>query len=179
VIRPIGRFRPDPAEVLGWLTVAILVVYILVATYDWRLPNRYGTSFGPVWAGLSLVGVALARLLRGRWEPVVLLAVGTAVASLLTDLVQFNGQLLRDLGIYLRAGEHFVAGAPVYLATILTEAPVDKTTYPFLYPPPTLPVLAGRVGRRCDRRVAAARAVQPLGARDVALAAVLPGPVRG
>ena len=142
MIRSNGRFRPDPAQVLGWLTVAILIVYILIATYDWRLPNKYGTSFGPVWAGISLVGVVVARLLRGRWEPVVMLAVGTAVASLLTDLVQFNGQFLRDLGIYLRAGEHFAAGAPVYLATILTEAPADKTTYPFLYPPPTLPILA-------------------------------------
>jgi glycosyl transferase family 87 len=142
VIRAYGRFRPDPAEVLGWLAVLVLIVYILIATYDWRLPNRDGTSFGPVWAGISLVGVALARVIRGRWEPVVTLAVGTAAASLLTDLVQFNGQLLRDLGIYLRAGEHFAAGAPVYLSTILTEAPADKTTYPFLYPPPTLPILA-------------------------------------
>jgi hypothetical protein len=64
------------------------------------------------------------------------------VAALLTDLVQFNGQLLRDLGIYLRAGEHFSAGAPVYLTTVLTEAPVDKTTYPYLYPPPSLPIAA-------------------------------------
>ncbi|MGZ8527784.1 MAG: glycosyltransferase family 87 protein [Candidatus Limnocylindrales bacterium] len=142
MIRAIGRTRPEPAEALGWLAVVGLIGYILIATYDWRLPDRNGTSFGPVWAGISLVGVALARVVRGRWEPVVMLAVGTAVASLLTDLVQFNGQFLRDLGIYLRAGEHFAAGTPVYLSAILTEAPVDKTTYPFLYPPPTLPVLA-------------------------------------
>lgn len=142
MIRAIGRTRPEPAEALGWLAVVGLIGYILIATYDWRLPDRNGTSFGPVWAGISLVGVALARVVRGRWEPVVMLAVGTAVASLLTDLVQFNGQFLRDLGIYLRAGEHFAAGTPVYLIAILTEAPVDKTTYPFLYPPPTLPVLA-------------------------------------
>ncbi|MDP9482512.1 MAG: glycosyltransferase 87 family protein [Chloroflexota bacterium] len=140
--RAAWRSRPDPAELLGWLTVGVLIVCILIATYDWRLPNKSGTSFGPVWAGISLVGVGLARVIRGRWEPVIMLAVGTAVASLLTDLAQFNGQLLRDLGIYLRAGEHFTVGAPVYLTTILTEAPLDKTTYPFLYPPPTLPVLA-------------------------------------
>lgn len=142
MIRAGGRSRPEPAEALGWLAVFGLVGYILVATYDWRIPDRNGTSFGPVWAGISLVGVGLARLVRGRWEPIAMLAVGTAAACLLTDLVQFNGQFLRDLGIYLRAGEHFAAGTPVYLTSILTEAPIDKTTYPFLYPPPTLPILA-------------------------------------
>ena len=126
----------------GWPSSA-LVVYILVAVYDWRLPNRDGTSFGPVWAVLArgdrssscvAAGAAGSRSTPSpRRRP---------VAALLTDLVQFNGQVLRDLGIYLRAGEHFAAGVPVYLQTILTEAPVDKTTYPFLYPPPTLPFLA-------------------------------------
>ena len=79
---------------------------------------------------------------RGRLTPVDALVAATAAAAVLTDLVQFNGQALRDLGIYLRAGEHFAAGAPVYLQTIVTEAPVDKTTYPFLYPPPALPLVA-------------------------------------
>jgi Glycosyltransferase family 87 len=140
-----GRFGtagPERDRMVAWLAVVALVGYILVAVYDWRLPTRDGTSFGPVWAVISLVVVAVIRLVRGSWEPVVVLAVCTAVAAVLTDLVQFNGQLLRDLGIYLRAGEHFAAGAPVYLANALTEAPVDKTTYPFLYPPPTLPMVA-------------------------------------
>ena len=136
------RSRPDPSAVWAWLAVAGLVVYILVAVYDWRLPNKNGTSFGPVWAlGAAVVALVL-RSFRGRWEPVDALAAATAVAAVLTDLVQFNGQLLRDLGIYLRAGEHFSSGAPVYLTTLVTEAPIDKTTYPFVYPPPALPFLA-------------------------------------
>ena len=139
------RFRVPalaPRDWRDWSAVLFLVVYILVAVYDWRLPGRDGTSFGPVWvAGSSVVVVAL-RLVRGRWEPVAALAACTSVAALLTDLVQFNGQLLRDLGIYLRAGAQFAAQAPVYLSTVLTEAPVDKTTYPYLYPPPTLPIVA-------------------------------------
>ena len=140
----IGRLRagPERERALGWLAVAGLIVYILVAVYDWRLPSRDGTSFGPVWAAASVATVVVLRLVRGRWEPVVVLAAMTGVAALLTDLVQFNGQFLRDLGIYLRAGEHFAAGAPVYLTAALTEAPVDKTTYPFLYPPPLLPIVA-------------------------------------
>jgi hypothetical protein len=142
VTRATWRSRPEPAEAFAWLAVVFLIGYVLAVTYHWRIPDPGGTSFGPVWAVISLVGVVLARVVRGRWEPVVVLAVGAAVGSLLTDLVQFQGQLLRDLAIYLRAGEHFATGAPVYLSTILTEIPVDRTTYPYLYPPPTLPVLA-------------------------------------
>jgi hypothetical protein len=138
----LARAALGRSEALGWLAVAALVVYILVAVYDWRLPSKDGASFGPVWAGLTVVAVVGLRGLRGRWEPLDALAACTAVAALLTDLVQFNGQLLRDLGIYLRAGEHFSAGTPVYLTTVLTEAPIDKTTYPFLYPPPILPFAA-------------------------------------
>ena len=136
------RRRPERSTLLGWLAVVALVGYILVAVYDWRLPNRDGTSFGPVWVALSVVAVLILRTFRGRWEPVDALAAATTAAALLTDLAQFNGQLLRDLGIYLRAGEHFSAGSPVYLTSLVTEAPIDKTTYPFLYPPPTLPFLA-------------------------------------
>ncbi len=134
--------HPDRAEALGWLAAAALVVYILLAVYDWRLPTKTGASFGPVWAAGSVVAVLVLRVRRGRWDALDVVAACTAVGAVLTDLVQFNGQLLRDLGIYLRAGENFAAGAPVYLTTLLTEAPVDKTTYPFLYPPPTLPVVA-------------------------------------
>jgi hypothetical protein len=133
---------PGRGGLLGWAAVIGLVVYILVAVYDWRLPGKDGTSFGPVWAVLSALVILALRRIRGRWEPLAALAACTAVAALLTDLVQFNGQLLRDLGIYIRAGEHFVAGSPVYLTTVVTEAPIDKTTYPFLYPPPVLPFVA-------------------------------------
>ena len=129
-------------ESFGWLAFGWLAGYILIAVYDWRLPSANGTSFGPVWAVGTAAVFGGLRWRRGRWDPIDGLAAATAVGALLTDLVQFNGQLLRDLGIYLRAGEHFAAGAPVYLTTILTEAPVDKTLYPFLYPPPTLPLVA-------------------------------------
>ena len=132
----------DRSRLVDWLVVVALVVYILVAVYDWRLPNRDGTSFGPVWAVVAALVLVVLRWRRGRWEPIDALAAATVAAALLTDLVQFNGQALRDLGIYLRAGEHFATGLPVYLQSIVTEAPVDKTTYPFLYPPPTLPFLA-------------------------------------
>ncbi len=138
----VGRLRPTREESLGWLTVAALVVYILVAVYDWRLPTRNGFSFGPIWAVLAVVAVLATWRFRGRLDPVGVLAPITAVAAILTDVAQFQGQFLRDLGIYLLAGERFTSGAPVYLTSMISEAPIDKTLYPYLYPPPTLPVLA-------------------------------------
>jgi len=140
----IARFlpaRPDRTGTLGWLAVGWLAAYVLIVVHDWRLPSSTGTSFGPVWAVGTAAAMVGLRWWRGRWDPIDGLAAAAAVGSVLTDLVQFNGQLLRDLGIYLRAGEHFAAGAPVYLTAVLTQAPVDKTLYPFLYPPPTLPLV--------------------------------------
>ncbi len=131
----------DGGGLVAWSAAAGLIVYILIATYDWRLPDANGTSFGPVWGILAGLTVLVLRRIRGRWEPVMVMAACTAVAAVLTDLVQYNGRFLRDVGIYIRAGEHFAAGVPVYLATALTEAPVDTTTYPFLYPPPILPLV--------------------------------------
>jgi hypothetical protein len=137
--------QPDPPgepDRLGWLLVIGLAIYILAAVYDWRVPDGDGAPFGPVWATLATVGIIGARFIRGRWEPLLALAVCAAVAMLLTDLTQFHGQLLRDLGIYLKAGERFAAGVPVYLSQPMAAPPADLTNYPFVYPPPTLPALA-------------------------------------
>lgn len=134
--------RAGRADRLGWALAAGLAGYVLFATLDWRLPDAGGVLFVPAWAALVLAGVLVARLVRRRWEPVVVLAVAAIVAALLTDLTQFRGQPLRDLGIYLKAGEHFAAGAPVYPTGLVTARPVDLTDYPFLYPPPALPVFA-------------------------------------
>jgi hypothetical protein len=134
--------EPGEPDRIGWLLVIGLAIYILVAAYNWRVPDADGAPFGPVWAALVAVGIVGARLIRGRWEPLLALAVCAAVAMLLTDLAQFHGQWLRDLGIYLKAGEHFAAGAPVYLTQPMAAPPTDLTNYPFVYPPPTLPAFA-------------------------------------
>lgn len=126
----------------GWVLAAGLAGYILFATLDWRLPNAQGIPFGPAWATLAGAGVLGARFVRRRWEPLVVLAAAVVAAALLTDLTQFWGQPLRDLGIYLKAGERFSAGATVYLTGLVTARPADLTDYPFLYPPPVLPVFA-------------------------------------
>ncbi len=60
----------------------------------------------------------------------------------LTDITVLPTQPLRDLGIYLKAGAHFSAGQPVYLDGLVTSVPQDRTDYPYLYPPFTLPFVA-------------------------------------
>jgi hypothetical protein len=137
----LGRPTVDRSEAVGWLAAVGLVGYVLLVTRDWRVPDPNGAPFGPLWIGLGLVAFLGLRRLRGRWDPVAALAAGTVAGALLTDVTQLPAQFLRDLGVYLRAGEHFNAGAPVYLSTLLTAAPTDRTLYPFLYPPPILPVL--------------------------------------
>ncbi len=134
--------RAGRADRLGWALAAGLAGYVLFATLDWRLPDAEGVPFGPTWAALALAGVLGARFVRRRWEPLAVLAIAAIAAALLTDLTQFRGQPLRDLGIYLKAGERFSTGAPVYLTGLVTARPADLTDYPFLYPPPVLPVFA-------------------------------------
>jgi hypothetical protein len=68
-------------------------------------------------------------------------AVLALAAMVLTDLTM-TYQPLRDLGIYLKAGHHFLDGVPVYLQSPMTERPADLTNYPFVYPPLTLPFFA-------------------------------------
>jgi hypothetical protein len=47
-----------------------------------------------------------------------------------------------DLGVYVAAGSHWLAGQPVYLPGPITELPHRAADDFFLYPPPLIPVLA-------------------------------------
>jgi hypothetical protein len=102
----------------------------------------------PAWAISAAVAVIAASLLARRFRPahprlrpVEAAAILAAVAMVLTDLTMAY-QPLRDLGIYLKAGQHYLAGSPVYLQAAINARPADLTNYPFLYPPLTLPPFA-------------------------------------
>jgi hypothetical protein len=132
----------------GWLLVAILAVYLLATTQGRSVPLGPGVGYWPAWglsAGVALLGTGvLGRRLRpgGPWlRPVEAAAVLAVAAMVLTDLTMAY-QPLRDLGIYLKAGQHFLTGTPVYLQAAMTVRPADLTDYPFLYPPLTLPFFA-------------------------------------
>jgi hypothetical protein len=72
-------------------------------------------------------------------RPVEVLAIVAVIAMVMTDITMM-WEPLRDLGIYLKAGQHFMAGSPVYMHHTVSVQPVDRTEYPFLYPPFTLPL---------------------------------------
>jgi hypothetical protein len=92
-------------------------------------------------AGIAISAVAV-RLATGSLPPIATLAVASIVGMVLTDVTLFPSQAFRDLGIYVKAGEHFLAGTRVYSDTLLTAVPLDRTNYPYLYPPFTLPFAA-------------------------------------
>ncbi|MGZ6266960.1 MAG: hypothetical protein ACXWNR_00110, partial [Candidatus Limnocylindrales bacterium] len=130
----------------GWAVTGVLVAYILAASGTSNVPIGPGVAYWKAWIALAAAGVLVASLVLRRlrptapWlRPVEAAAVLALAAMVLTDLTM-AWQPLRDLGIYLKAGQHYVAGAPVYLQAAMTERPADLSNYPFLYPPLTLPL---------------------------------------
>ena len=129
----------------GWLLAALLAADVAVVTRSTDVPNGSGIPYWAVWLVAAVAALGVASLLTAhlrpsgpRLRPVEALAILAVVAMILSD-VTMAWQPLRDLGIYLKAGEHFRDGSAVYMQTPLTVQPLDRTNYPFLYPPCTLP----------------------------------------
>ncbi len=144
-----GLARPSVTVELAkrrdWALVALLAADVIAVTRSTDVPNGSGIPYWAVWLAAVAIALAAAGLLSAHlrpsdpWlRPVEALAVLAVVAMVLSD-VTMAWQPLRDLGIYLKAGEHFRAGSAVYMQTPLTVQPVDRTGYPFLYPPCALP----------------------------------------
>jgi hypothetical protein len=131
-------------DVPTWALAAVLAAYIWYATRLWNVPDEDSLPFWPLWVGATAaLGGAWIVIARRRLTPVAAIAIGSVAAMLLTDISYLATQGLRDLHLYLRAGQHFLEGSPVYLQALFTERPADLADYPFLYPPLTLPMFAG------------------------------------
>ena len=128
--------------IAGWLLAAAVAGYLAFEDAAWRVPMPAGLPLVPILAVLVTLLVLGGVLVTGRMEPVTVLAAMAIVASLLFDATFFEGTAFRDLGIYLRAGVHFRLDQPIYLTGLVTSLPADPTAYPYLYPPPTLPLAA-------------------------------------
>ena len=148
MIQPAGhRLCPRPLEaVRGIWPIAALVTLVVAATWATDFPNGSGIRYWVVWLalGTTLLGLAslaasLLRPAQPRLRPLEGLALLALLAMVMTDLTM-AWQPLRDLEIYLRAGRAFIDGRPVYDHAALLSQPADRTLYPFLYPPCTLPL---------------------------------------
>jgi glycosyl transferase family 87 len=106
------------------------------------VPYPGALPFGPLWVAATGALIALWAVSRRPLTPVAAIALGAVAAMALTDISYLATQGLRDLHLYLRAGEHFLDGRPVYLDALFTSRPADLADYPFLYPPLTLPFFA-------------------------------------
>jgi hypothetical protein len=83
------------------------------------------------------------RLVAGRSIVGDVLPIMALASFLLIDALELSrGNPLRDLRLYLLAGEHFLDGVAVYRTEPLTALLDDPTLYPFLYPPPAIPIVA-------------------------------------
>ena len=144
-----GR-RPDlETGRAGWLVVVAGVAAMVVPASSWRVPDANGIPYPAAQAAAGAVALACFAAIRrwraGAWSrvgPLEALAILAGVASVLGVVTILPTQALRDLIIYLRAGSAFGSGVPVYLDGLVTAIPADRSTYPFLYPPPLLPVFA-------------------------------------
>lgn len=127
----------------GWAATLAGAALIALPNADWRIPDENGLPYPPLFTVAALVSLAAlagwTRTRKGRWPgPFEALAVLVGVGAALGALTVVASQPLRDLGVYLHAGDAWRRGEPVYLDHLLTAAPDDKTRYPFLYPPPVL-----------------------------------------
>jgi hypothetical protein len=127
----------------GRALVLFAAGWILLTTRGWGFPAPDGFPFIVLWiagsaAALSAITVARRRRPRVFVAIVVLLGVAMALAAGTLTV----SQPLRDLHLYLKAGRHWLDGSTVYLDHLLTAVPVDRSDYPFLYPPATLPLFA-------------------------------------
>jgi alpha-1,2-mannosyltransferase len=123
-----------------WLLPIALSVYVIGTTWTWEFPNWQGVPFPPVWFASALATMAVWRRLGRRFGPIEVAAILAVTAMLTTGVTLFWTQSLRDLTLYLKAGDAWAAGAPVYAQVPLVRPPDDLSNYPFLYPPVTLPL---------------------------------------
>ncbi|HEY3523107.1 MAG TPA: glycosyltransferase family 87 protein [Candidatus Limnocylindrales bacterium] len=134
----LARRRAGPVALDSVVAIAFIAVSVAMVR-DWEIPKPGGVPFVPVYLAAIAAGLVAVRVVTGAAPPVAVLVVAVVAGMVLTDLTLVPTQAFRDLGIYFKAGQHFVAGRAVYQTGLTTSVPVDRTDYPYLYPPFTLP----------------------------------------
>lgn len=140
---PLRHLRLDGLG--GWFLCAVLAAFVVASTSHTRVPIVDARHYSYLWLGAVAVALVVASLMAALFRPAArrlraaeAMAILVVMAMIITDVV-LAAQPLRDLGIYLKAGQHYLAGSPVYMQGTMTVLPRDLTDLPFLYPPITLP----------------------------------------
>ncbi|OLE20231.1 MAG: hypothetical protein AUG49_25695 [Catenulispora sp. 13_1_20CM_3_70_7] len=143
---PVNRLRVGLlADDVQWLFPIALGGFFLFTTWRWEFPNRDGIPYPPIWLGLLVTVLFAWRWRVGAISPIAAAAIVALTIMAITDVAWLFTQGFRDIGIYLKAGRHWLDGLPVYTDVPIHRVPPDLTNYPFLYPPLTLP-LFGALG---------------------------------
>jgi hypothetical protein len=100
-------------------------------------------AFGAAGFGLVGTGAFAGWTRRTGPQPVQVLLVLALAIMVNADLQTVAHALLKDFGIYLRAGHDFIDGHPVYVMGSVADYLRDPTLYPFVYPPAAIPFFAG------------------------------------
>jgi hypothetical protein len=138
---PVDRLRVGPlADDIRWLLPLVLGGYVLAVTWTWEFPDWHGVPFPPLFLGFAVTALLAWRRRFGVVGPIAAGAIVALTAMAMTDTASFFTQAMRDIGIYLKAGDRWLAGLPVYDPVPIDHAPADLSNYPFLYPPLTLPL---------------------------------------
>ncbi len=122
-----------------WLLPIGLALYVPWASWGWNFPDEHGIPFNWVWLGVAGTTLLVWQR-RAALDPITAAAIVVIAAMLVNDVTLFWSQGLRDFELYMKAGERWLSGAPVYLDVPLAILPADPSNYPFLYPPVTLPL---------------------------------------
>ena len=149
----VRRLPPLPMRSLALLAgivvgvVAIVALVVVLGIGSSRVASLIGiraATAGLIVAVLVVVSaaaVALSTRASIRAPGMSVLVVAVVALFILFDVgVVKRGDALRDLRLYLAAGQRFVEGLEPYQLSRLQGLPSDWAAYPFLYPPVSLPL---------------------------------------
>lgn len=137
-----GMRRLGPAPLLSAVLAVAAASYVAWSTEGVLLPRwlPLTISYRAAWFVLTALLMAVVTVRRHALRPIDALAVLATTAMAVTSVYETGAVPMRDLEIYLRAGERFLEGEVIYLGAPVVGPPADPSELPFLYPPLTLPL---------------------------------------
>jgi hypothetical protein len=150
IVAALPQGRPDeaagqPARIVlataGLVAIAALVAAMALRPVSFAGIDKTAGAIVGLGGLVSIgLGVAAGRKYRGGPTPTHVLLTLALITMVAADLQIVGHGVLRDLGVYLRTGHSFLDGQPVYAMTTSAQYSSDSSMYPFVYPPPSVPL---------------------------------------